>query len=1351
MKSPLKRTLSLTLVLSLLLSCAPWSHAFGYEAPDQYDTTVLLNAETEVPEDIPASEEAFVLEAEAPQPLIDAEESAVYTAQATEGDFSYTTDGSSITITGYTGEDPALVIPAEIDGLPVTSIGMNAFWGRTDLTSVTFPASITAIGTSSFYNCSALAEVTFSDPCESLNIGMEAFHNCDALTQLVLPVGLTTMGHRAFGNCDALTSVTIPSSLEKIETYRYSDNTSGPFYGCSALESVLFNEDPTIIIPHLLEGSGLKEFTFPESVTQIGDYAFRDCKNLTTAILPDNVTAIGNSAYANCTSLTMLSCDTPQMQVGSGVLDNCSKAEVVCGNRSFLGVCAVQNDLKLSLYPDSSPHKLLSDHSTYLINSTTAISGNYLQATVKYSFQNPAAITYANLELYFPENIVPVDGSIYLNNESVTYTLKDDLLTVPLSAKGGRLELSLRIYSAGDIKSCAIVRTNLGTEVVQVISEPLPDVTLSVPDRTHESSVTVTGIARSGAEVALYVDDLLHTTVKADLSGSFTATLSLPITDPDRYQIFDIRAESGESYSRSQLRYSKDTPKLTEFMMYYNNHSNTSLNLLESRTKRPHLTFNPARAITLTAKFENGEMLDQVWFTSSRGGITHTIPATFTDGQYVAVLTQDDYNGTPGTLGVEYSLKRKPLYADEGIEAVNKAAQAADELIDDKHVTVRELDKADVDVPDGLNLDAAQEITVDMGSALNLPGIASSLIRVEKYSYVTPSSGGILNSGVPITDTSITAIMPTLGLTTVYRSGSAPLKPYSPAVSSTDGYNRFTVKDKSGNQYNIAYKASGSATDDDPVGDYICLVEDISNNEVIKFVVEAGANKNAEAIVDALENAGAFYETVGIVYDLYQIEKDSADLEKQIRQRFHGEEQEEALRKAKELKHNRQDFTLAMALIGSGLGAAGVLTGPAGWGMMALLFAMSASSEFFWESRTNSILGGIFGAEYIVDPSGYVYEAVTTNRVPGVTATAYWIAEPEEDDLKEFYAETPDEDEMGTVWSAEDYGQTNPLLTDTNGAYAWDVPAGWWRVRYEKDGYETTHSAWLPVPPPQLEVNIPIVSYAVPTLEAVSAETGAVKVTFSKYMRPETVKQALTIDGHNATVSWPTYETDADGTVYAKTFTLIPTEPLTENSTVTVRVTDDALSYAGTAAAVCTMDASVGGTPKLKLQSAVQVLSGETVTIPFTVLNVEQPVVSVCVTPSSVVTAQATVDADGNGQLTVQAQLPATATVTLSVDGTELTASAQIQSVSVPVPVEPKIVAAEWDHSGSVCVDFTCDDEALVIAAVYSETGRFLGMQTRSVSSGELLTLTGLPAGDTCRVFLLDPGYTPLAPSLSAH
>jgi len=43
------------------------------------------------------------------------------------GDFTYSSDGASITITRYTGNGGFVTIPGTIEGLPVTSIGEDAF------------------------------------------------------------------------------------------------------------------------------------------------------------------------------------------------------------------------------------------------------------------------------------------------------------------------------------------------------------------------------------------------------------------------------------------------------------------------------------------------------------------------------------------------------------------------------------------------------------------------------------------------------------------------------------------------------------------------------------------------------------------------------------------------------------------------------------------------------------------------------------------------------------------------------------------------------------------------------------------------------------------------------------------------------------------------------------------------------------------------------------------------------------------------------------------------------------------------------------------------------------------------
>ena len=110
------------------------------------------------------------------------------------------------------------------------------------------------------------------------------------------------------------------------------------------------------------------------------------------------------------------------------------------------------------------------------------------------------------------------------------------------------------------------------------------------------------------------------------------------------------------------------------------------------------------------------------------------------------------------------------------------------------------------------------------------------------------------------------------------------------------------------------------------------------------------------------------------------------------------------------------------------------------------------------------------------------------------------------------------------LWDAEKYGQENPLLTNDYGYYHWDVPVGMWQVKYEKTGYETTFSDWLPVPPPQMQVNIGMVQMRQPEVIKARAYPKAVEFEFDKFMLPED----LTTQNIKVTNEWGE---DVSGTI----------------------------------------------------------------------------------------------------------------------------------------------------------------------------------------------------------------------------
>jgi hypothetical protein len=190
---------------------------------------------------------------------------------------------------------------------------------------------------------------------------------------------------------------------------------------------------------------------------------------------------------------------------------------------------------------------------------------------------------------------------------------------------------------------------------------------------------------------------------------------------------------------------------------------------------------------------------------------------------------------------------------------------------------------------------------------------------------------------------------------------------------------------------------------------------------------------------------------------------------------------------------------------------------------------------------------------WIYDPSGYVYEALGTQRLEGVTATV----------LRGESAEGP-----WTVWDAEAFGQTNPQSTSVEGAYGWDVPQGWWKVRYEKEGYRTAESEPLQVLPEHYGVDIDLHRLAPPALTGATATAdGAVEVVFDQWMNTESVRTALSVRAGGQPVAGsvtPVGQLDSPkGVALARTFRFVPAAPFGSGQQLTVTVPGTVVDHGG--------------------------------------------------------------------------------------------------------------------------------------------------------------------------------------------
>ncbi len=215
-------------------------------------------------------------------------------------------DGS-VTITGFTSElSGEVVIPAEIEGLPVTKIGAGAFKYNTKVTAFTVPDSVTEIGAESFKSCFQLKSVVLSKNLTS--IPNNTFQESRKLETLAIPEKVTSIGELAFSKCLALADLTVPEGLETVGEDAFLNT---PWMDAQR------EKNPFVIINHvLIDGKACTgDITIPSDVTAIGAGAFSYNYYITSVLVPENVKEIRRYGFFNCTGMERITVLNPDCEI----------------------------------------------------------------------------------------------------------------------------------------------------------------------------------------------------------------------------------------------------------------------------------------------------------------------------------------------------------------------------------------------------------------------------------------------------------------------------------------------------------------------------------------------------------------------------------------------------------------------------------------------------------------------------------------------------------------------------------------------------------------------------------------------------------------------------------------------------------------------------------------------------------------------------------------------------------------------------------------------------------------------------------------------------------------------------
>ncbi|MGN0546493.1 MAG: leucine-rich repeat domain-containing protein [Acutalibacteraceae bacterium] len=504
-------------------------------------------------------------------------------------------------------------INLKINSFPneLTNIGASAFENCSNLTSVTIPASVTGIGSYAFRNCNKLENITVDEnnqhySCDEYgalfdknkveliqypigNTGKEytipdgvtivdsyAFEKCYNLTSVTIPDSVTGIGGSAFEYCSNLTTVTIPASVTGIGSHA--------FRNCNNLESitvdennryyssdgfgVLFNKNKTNLIQYPA-GNTTTKYTISDSVTSIGDDAFKNCynltsvtipnsvtsiddrafyycDNLTSVIIPDSVTNIGWTAFYGCSSLMNVTIPASVIDIGHQAFDYCEKIEyfeVDKNNPNYsndnFGALFNKDKTELIQYPAGNPRN------NYTIPDTvTRVDG----FTCSYNLKS----------VTIPKSVSSIDSYAFSscdNLNTVYYSGSPSMWNkISINSGNDKLKNATIIYAEEDSESGETVETKKET-----VSDEATDVSVEYISNFHEGEVgleverTFDGKAFDVISTQLDINSNEIYDIKMTVDGVVTqpngkVKVKIPIPagyDPAKTFVYHVNTNSG--------------------------------------------------------------------------------------------------------------------------------------------------------------------------------------------------------------------------------------------------------------------------------------------------------------------------------------------------------------------------------------------------------------------------------------------------------------------------------------------------------------------------------------------------------------------------------------------------------------------------------------------------------------------------------------------------------------------------------------------------------------------------------------------------------------------------------------